>query len=156
MAATAMDQLNEQCPIGPLQCKKTLLTAAEWKVLNATQKGLVPSPGPGRAILFERAYINIIGGTTAGDTDGDLSIRYTGGTGDDVSQAQDDFLNDSTKGGLTMPIERIGTESTTQTLGYLQENLGLELYSASDLAGSAGDFTLEVVVFYRLVRMAVG
>lgn len=156
MAATAMDQLNGSCPIGPLQCKKTSIVAADWKLLNATAINLVPSPGPGKAILFERAYVNIIGGTAAGDKDGNLSIRYTGGTGDDVSQAQDDFLNDSTKGGLTMTIERIGTETTTQTLGYLQDNLGLELYSASDLSGSAGDFTLEVVVFYRLVKMTVG
>jgi len=156
MAATSLDQLNEACPVGPLQCGKTLLTAAQWKALNATQIPLVLSPGPGKGILFERAYVNIIGGATAGDTNADLSIRYTSGTGDDVSLAQDDFLNAATNRGQTMSIERIGGIATTQTLGYLQDNLGLELYSASDLAASAGDFTLEVVVFYRIVKMTVG
>ena len=124
-----------------------------WKSLNGTPVEVVGRPGPGKALLFERALIEMVGGGTDGDTDSNLSFRYKAGAGDDVSQAQDDMINDITASGTIMTVERIGGETQVQTLGYLQEDKAIELYAASNLAASAGDRYMVVTVLYRIVSV---
>jgi hypothetical protein len=120
-----------------------------WKTATLAVE-LIPKPGSGKAILVERAIIQCGPGDDACATDGDLLLRYKAGTGDDCTQAIDDFLNDATSGKV-MTMEAAGTEAEPQTVGFLQENLAVELYSSTNFAAAAGTNPIKVTVLYCIV-----
>lgn len=122
-----------------------------WQVdLATTPIEIIPKPASGKAIMVERALLQMGPGDDACATDGDLALRYKGGTGDDLTQAIDDFCNDATAGKV-MTMEAAGTEAEPQTVGLLQPDLAVELYASASLAAAAGTNPITITVLYRIV-----
>jgi len=122
-----------------------------WQIdLSSTPIEIIPKPVSNKAILVERAFIKMGPGDDGCATDGDLLLRYKSGTGDNLTQAVDDFLNDATSGKV-MTMEAVGTEAEPQTVGFLQPDLAVELYSSTSFAAAAGTNTITVTVLYRLI-----
>ena len=141
--------------VSPLLCRTITIapdsagTMPYWQTA-ALAVEIIPKPGDGKAILVERALIKMLPGDDGCATDGDLLLRYKGGTGDDQTQAIDDFLNDATSGKV-MTMERSGTETEPQTVGYLLGNYAVELYSSTNFAAAAGTNPIQVTVLYRII-----
>ena len=159
----------------PILVRQVFIPAAAVKTLGSIPVELVPNPGSGtqaaygsattgdnkgpfRAILFDRAVVNVCGGATAYDTaDCDLVIQYKG-AGGVVSQYFDNaILNQAA--GVAFAMERVGLETATQTIGVLVPNKGLELASVDVILAAAEPFTaagnrnLLVTVFYQIVEL---
>ena len=158
------------CP--PLLIRQVRVPTASVLTLSATPYILVPNPGGGgqaaygtalttgesecrKAILFERAIVNIVKGSGAGvayDGSGDgLRIQYQGG-GTPVSFVFTDPLNAQTAGTI-FTLERCGTDTAIQTApASLTPNKGLELTSVTAEL-TTGTHDLVVTVFYRIIEL---
>jgi hypothetical protein len=156
----------------PLMIRRVRIPTASVLTLNATPFQLVPGPGgltqatygtaisgvaqlQTRAILFERAIVNIVKGTGAGtayDDSGDgLRIQYSDG-GTAVSFVFTDPLNGQAAGTVFV-MNRCGTDTAIQTTPTeLTPNKGLELTSVTAEV-TTGTHDLLVTTFYRVIEL---
>lgn len=157
------------CP--PLLTRTIRIPTAAVLTLNATPFELVPSPGgfdqatyttdittgnrPQKAILFEKAIVNVVKGTGAGtayDATGDgLRVQYSGG-GTAVSFVYTDPLNAATAGTIFV-MNRAGTDLAIQAApASLTPNKGLELTQVTAEL-TTGTHDLLVTTFYRIIEL---
>jgi hypothetical protein len=127
------------------------ITNAQIKALRATQKTLVAAPGATKAIEFISAMLKLDAGTNVlSESDDNLSIRYTGGTGVKVSvdiettgfidQAADTFTN-------AIPVK----DAIVAATGALNQALVLDNDGDGEYAGNAAaDATMTIKVAYRI------
>jgi len=149
------------------------IPTADVLTLNATPFLLVPAPGGfdqatygtaivldieqtnNKALLFEKAIVNVVKGSGAGtayDASGDgLRVQYAGG-GTAVSFVFTDPLNAATAGTIFV-LNRCGTETATQTVpASLTPNKGLELTNVTAEL-TTGTHDLIVTTFYRIIEL---
>ena len=132
---------------GQIYIAEKTLTSAQVLALNTTPQVIVPPPGTGKFLMLISGMIQIVGGTTDYDTDGDLTINYKStGAGAAVTSSLDDVIND-------------GTDRSVSIFGSIQEaennaiadieNQPLTLISTVD--PTTGDRLLIVRVMYMIL-----
>lgn len=137
--------------------REVLLTAAEINHVAATTNTIIPAPGAGKALKFEGAILNLYGGATDHDVDGDTCLRYTDNAGIIVSAVADDFYNDGTAGSIIYLVPQ-GAQEAEATVNELTEialtaNAAIVLHTDQDTSASAGDRKLRVGVWYRIINV---
>lgn len=138
---------------GGLQYAEVALTNAEIKALRATPKTLVAAPGAGKILYFYGAVLILdYGGTNVfTETDDNLAVRYTDGSGVIVSQAIE------TTGFIDQSADTMTTaESKIDVIAAktASENKALVLHNTGDgeIGGNAGnDNLMRVRIFYAVV-----
>lgn len=135
--------------------REVVLTAAEVIASNSSYPTIVPAPGAGKAIMYLDGFLNVFGGSTDYDQDGDTALHYTDNTGIQVSAITDDFFNDATAGDVIRLVpqgaqeaEATGNEKTE--IG-MTANAPLVLVSTASPYNAAGDRLCKVGVWYRII-----
>lgn len=137
-----------------LQYTKVSLTNAEIKALRATPITLVSAPETGKKIELISATLKLVAGTEAlSETNDNLVIRYTDGTGVIVSQAiETTGFIDQEADTYTNTVAK--TDSIVPATGAEAQALVLHNTGDGEFAGNASnDAILEVGVFYRVVTL---
>jgi hypothetical protein len=138
--------------IGQTQFADVSLTNAEIKALRATPKTLVAAPGAGRTLFFEGAQLLNVGGTNAlTESTDNLGIKYTDGSGAQVSQdIEATGFVDQTAATLTCArpkIDAIVSVANGANKALVLHNTGDGEYGGN----AAADVTFKVRVFYRVL-----
>ena len=138
-----------------LQYADVTLTSTEIKALRATPITLVAAPGAGNALLFQGALLKLnYGGTNAfTETDDNLAVRFTDGSGVIVSATIEStaFIT-ATADTMTNAIPKADAIVAAASA----ENQALVLHNTGDgeIAGNAADDnTVTLRIFYNTVAI---
>ena len=134
-----------------LTSSKTILTAAQVKLLNTTPQVLITAPGPNKFISVEKAVAYLDFSTAVFTGGNDLEIRATDGAGtaltyDGFSAA---FLNSA--------LDVIAVESGISYWAEVSRALDQPVVAVVPVAdpGGAADVasTLTIILIYRVIKV---
>lgn len=132
-----------------IQSAAVTLTNAEFLAVRATPKQLVAAPGAGFALIFVGGHITITYTAAYTETADNLAVRYTNGSGVQVSTIETTGFVDATANSvMTMaPI--------APTTAPVAVNAALVLHNTGDgeFGGGNAANVITVTTFYRVVAV---
>jgi hypothetical protein len=135
--------------------KNVLITAAQVLALNATPRTLVPSPGPGRFLVFKGMHIHKIAGTAfaaiaAGE---DLAVKYTDANGQIVATCETTGFLDSAGAQTRQVHPHTPASGSSSVTPADAAPLVLHLLSGEITTGTT---PLRIQIFYKVVPVLPG
>ena len=134
--------------VTPIFCQKVFLTAAEVQSMNSDPPEIVVSPGAGRLLQLEEAFLSFTAGSETLSPGGNLQIFVNPIAQVQASTSLDDsFLT----GGNSYGSIRAAAGTFDDTDDLLDQPMILFNGSADFSGNTSLDCTLEVTVLYRII-----
>lgn len=130
---------------GVIQVAEVSITAAEMLAIRATPKTLVAAPGAGYALEFLGADFIYDYGAAYTETDDNLAVRYTDGSGTVVS------LTLETTGLLDATADKISTIKPLATDVLVTANAALVLHNTGNGEFGGTGSPCRMKVSYRII-----